>query len=118
MSGWKKPLLAVGRPGSCAAIIASEKCSFRLLQKQNHHLLLAIDKAECACLSFCQDNRCDQIATYDKKHVYANKAPAEIFKASVVQNYRKDSDGSQAIYFSTVAHTDTRVAVFCISTDS
>jgi len=53
---------------------------------------------------FVVDNRCNKIATNYEKYIDANKTTAKKLNTSVKKNYRDDSQGSQAIDFSTIVY--------------
>jgi len=57
-----------------------------------------------AFLYIRKDNRCDQVAADDKKHIYADKTAAENFKSRVKKNDGQHGKSPQSIYLWSVSH--------------
>jgi hypothetical protein len=70
---------------------------------------IKINQTECAGFFFSQDDRRNQVSTYDEENVYPHKPATKNFKSSVKTSDWDDREGPQAVNFRTVAQIKTPI---------
>jgi hypothetical protein len=70
---------------------------------------IKINQTECASFFFNQDDRRNQISTYDEENAYPHKPATKQFKSCVKKSDWDDRESSQAVIFLTVSQIKTSI---------